>query len=152
MSNRSFHILGWIVGIAAFYLLQNLLFSGVESLGITTYIDFGREVCTDTGGGPYSYEQCSDGRTTDISFGLLAFALLIAIGIGNMVYNRAIIPFSNSEKGKLLYFTALVCVLLWISTGIIILQLAGDSIGERINLGTLALIAYFGYKHYENKR
>ena len=148
MSNRSFHIFGWIVGIAVFSILSTILSGGVESLGITTYIDFGRELCTYTSAGP-AYEICRYGRETDISFGLLAFSLLIAVGIGNMIYSKTTAPFSNSEKGKLLYFTALICVLLWISIGIIILQLAGDSIGRLINLGTLALITYFGYKHYE---
>jgi len=148
VSNRSFHILGWIVGIAAFSLLDILLFSGVESLGITTYIDFGREVCTTSGAGDSSVEQCSDGRSTDISIGLVTLSLLVASGIGNMVYNRTTTPFFEIRKG---YFTALVCVLLWTSIGIIILQLAGHSIGRWINLGTLALIAYFGYRHYEKK-
>ena len=142
-----FKIAGIIVGIVSFFFVREFFALSLESLGISTYIDYGEEVCIIGVGG---YEDCDTGTGTDIAlfFGILS--AVIAIGIGNIIYSKNFPPFSSSNKEKITYLTWLICSLIVSMTGVFIILIFGAESGSWINLVIAAIIAYYGYQHVSN--
>ena len=146
------NVLAWIVGIISALAIYSFLENTVNSLGILTYIDYGEEVCQGVGSGQTSWVDCDTGSSTDISLGIIVLSITLATALGNMIKNRSLMPFSNSEEGKIAFFIILISVLLWISVGIIVLLLAGQEIGVWINFILLCGVGYYAYQFNEQQQ
>ena len=141
---------GIAVGIISFFFIQQFFFTSIESLGITTYIDYGEEVCFQRGAGRSSWEDCSDGSGTDIALFFSILSGVLALGLGNVIASKTFPPFSYSPLGKQKYLTVLVCCLLLCMTSLFVLLVLGPDIGTWINFVLAIGIAYYGYNYMQN--
>jgi len=147
MNQKLLNTLGWIIGIFLFGVLDFSLSNLIESFGVTTYIDYGKEVCTTQGVGQTSYEDCSDGTSTDIGLSISILSAMIAGYIGIALATKKLYIFKQ-EQSKLMFMTIFKCLSAYIVVGSIIMQfdLYWLSIIAMIGIG------YWGYTHYEKER
>ena len=140
-----FKFLGWIVGILSFLIIRQFLFYSIESLGITTYIDYGETTCFTT----RFYDVCEDGAGTDIAFFFAGLAAVLSIGLGNIIHDRKFPPFSSSKKSRLTYNTWLVSLLVLSMIGLFVLLVLGPDIGIWVNVILTIIVATYGYKYIQ---
>ena len=143
-------ILSWIIGIISAAFISYFFSSSMESFDIATYVDYGEEVCSQRGVGSTSYIECDDGYTTDIQTFFNLLSVVIASGIGNIIYRRKFPPFSNTNSGKITYLTILGCTLLVCMTSFFVLLVVGPDFGRYINFAFAAAVAYYAYKYTES--
>jgi len=145
--NKVFGTLGTIIGIIAFVFIARFLDGTVESLGVITYVDFGEERCVTSGGGRYSYEDCSDGSSTDIGIAIMVLSLMISGYLGLAITTRRLNIFEHPNS-KLLYFTIFICLIAYIFVATVLLQL------DLYWLSLIALggIGYLGWQYYEKSK
>ena len=145
--NKVFGTAGIIIGIIAFVFIARFIDGTVESLGVITYIDYGEERCVMHGGGRYSYDDCSDGSSTDIGIAIMVLSLMISGYTGLAIAARRLNIFEHPNS-KLVYFTIFICLVAYIFVATVLLQL---------DLYWLSLIAmggigYLGWQYYEKNK
>jgi hypothetical protein len=145
--NKVFGTLGTIIGIIAFVFIARFLDGTVESLGVITYVDFGEERCVISGGGRYSYEDCSEGSSTDIGIAIMVLSLMISGYLGLAIAARRLNIFEHPNS-KLLYFTIFICLVVYIFVATVLLQL--DLYW--ISLIAMGGIGYLGWQYYEKTK
>ena len=147
MNQKFLNTTGWVIGIILFITLNMGLSYIIESFGVVTYIDFGEEVCTTKGVGQTSYEDCSDGTSTDIGLAIMFLSAMLAGYIGTAIAVQKKYIFKQ-EDSKIMYLTILKCLVAYIIVASIILQF------DLYWLSVIALVAigYWGYTYYEKER
>ena len=147
MNQKFLNVSGWVIGIILFLTIDYGLEALMNSIGVTTYIDFGKEVCTMQGVGQTSYEDCSDGTSTDIGISIMFLSAMIGGYIGTALATRKLYIFKQNES-KLMFITIFKCLVAYIIVGSIILQF--DLYW--LSLVTMIGIGFLGYHHYERER
>jgi hypothetical protein len=142
--DKFFKIFGWIAGISCFVLITLFLRGSLDSMGVLLYIDFGEEICRNYG---RTAEICRDGSATNVSNFFLVFSLILSIGIGNIISERQILPFSSSAHGTRVFAICLITSLSLACVAVTIELIFGRTISKWIN-GVLGIaVAYYTYRY-----
>ena len=143
MSQKFLNTTGWIIGIILFFTLNMGLSYLIEGFGVVTYIDFGEEVCTTKGVGQTSYEDCSDGTSTDIG---LAIMFLSGMLEDILAQNSCPKKYIFKQEDSRIMYVNLKCLVAYIFVASIIWLIC---------TGYLSLHWcnwLLGYTHYEKER
>jgi magnesium-transporting ATPase (P-type) len=135
-------VLAWLISIAVFVLLFGFFRAALESLGLETYIDYGREICDRN-------DVCRDGDFSSemTNFGVLCF--LIALGVYNCIANWRFPPF-QTDSGNLTFNVWLFGSLTMSFMGVFVSQIFEDFAGW-INLAVLVLVVYLCIQFYQKR-
>ena len=139
---RTREIIAWVVSIALFGLLFGFFSTALESLGLESYIDYGREVCDRN-------DVCRDGSLSGEMMTFGVFSFLIALGAYNCIANWRFPPFYSLD-GNLTFNVWLVGSLIMSFLGVFISQVFEGFAGW-INLAILALIVYLCIQYHDKR-
>ena len=138
---KIFLISGWVLGIASFVIIQQILFESLDAAGIEVVNYFEEEVCVEY----REYSDCDDSALTFAGLGLSMISGLGAFAIGYSVGQRAVFPLTPS--GKLTFYSLLIGALLFTSLAIVLELILGINWIQRlITIFLLVVIIWKGWK------
>ena len=146
-------ISAWVVSVVFFFVAQMFFLDAVGSVGIETYIDYGEVICVDRGVGSSSWEECSDGSSTDIALFFRVFCLVLAVGLWHMIRFRTWVPFSGHGRHTQIHFFAWLIGSLTVSMiSFFVLSIIGRPFGPWINAVIAIVTLYCGYRYVNKPR
>ena len=131
-ANTIFAVLAVVVGICLFYLFRDLL-SELYFVQLSLYSFLGFSV--------YAIEQV-----------LFFYSVLLAVGLGNMIKNRALLPFASNADSARRFYALFLPSTAWIMFCPMVLLYFGQDVGEWINIALTVALGYWAWKIYSKNR
>ena len=130
--NTIFTVLAVVVGICLFILFREGLSElYLERLSMWSFLGFS----------VYIIEQV-----------LFFYSILLAVGLGNMIKNRALLPWASEADSARRFYALFLPSTAWIMICPMVLIYFGQDVGEWINIALTVALGYWAWNIYSKNR